>query len=54
VAVDVGGTKLAAGRVDDGGRVLERRQVPTPRRGDGEDAMAPGRRRAEKYDVDRA
>jgi glucokinase len=37
LAVDVGGTKLAAGVVDDGGRLRSRRVVPT-RSGDG-DAM---------------
>lgn len=31
VAVDVGGTKLAVGLVDAGGRILDRRTVPTPR-----------------------
>lgn len=30
LAVDIGGTKLAAGLVDGSGRVLGRRQVPTP------------------------
>jgi glucokinase len=30
LAVDVGGTKLAAGRVDGGGRVLDRGAAPTP------------------------
>jgi glucokinase len=30
LAVDIGGTKLAAGRVDAEGRLLERRSVPTP------------------------
>lgn len=30
VAIDIGGTKLAAGMVDDTGHVLERHQVPTP------------------------
>ena len=29
LAVDIGGSKLAAGLVDDQGRVIERRQVPT-------------------------
>ena len=30
LAVDIGGTKLAAGRVGDDGRLMERRSVPTP------------------------
>ena len=34
LAVDVGGTKLAAGRVDDGGRLLARASAPTPRETD--------------------
>src|SRR4051794_1052842 len=37
VAIDIGGTKLAAGIVDDAGRIHERRSVPTPR-GAGADA----------------
>ena len=37
LAVDIGGTKLAAGVVDDEGRVLSRRAVPTPSEGDGDD-----------------
>ena len=36
LAVDVGGTKLAVGRVSADGRLLERRSVPTPRTADGE------------------
>jgi glucokinase len=36
LAVDIGGTKLAAGVVDDDGRVLSRREVPTPSEGDGD------------------
>jgi glucokinase len=36
LAVDVGGTKLAAGRVDDDGRLLERASVPTPTAADGD------------------
>lgn len=36
LAVDIGGTKLAAGRVDAGGRLLDRAQVPTPGPGDGD------------------
>ena len=36
LAVDVGGTKLAAGRVDDAGRLLDRAQVPTPTAADGD------------------
>jgi len=34
LAVDVGGTKLAAGIVDSCGRLLDRAMVPTPRTGD--------------------
>lgn len=30
VGVDIGGTKVAAGVVDESGQVLERSQVPTP------------------------
>lgn len=33
LAIDIGGTKLAAGVVDDGGRVVASASVPTPRRG---------------------
>jgi glucokinase len=40
LAVDVGGTKLAVGRVDDAGTVLQRRAVPTPQAGDAEDWWA--------------
>lgn len=36
VALDVGGTKLAAGVVDDGGRVLRRARLATPVTGDPE------------------
>lgn len=36
LAVDIGGTKLAAGRVDAGGRVLDRHEAPTPQAGDAE------------------
>lgn len=36
LAVDIGGTKLAAGCVDRGGRLSARRQVPTPRTDDPE------------------
>jgi predicted NBD/HSP70 family sugar kinase len=30
IGVDVGGTKVAAGVVDDGGRILEKVRRPTP------------------------
>jgi glucokinase len=36
LAVDIGGTKLAAGLVTDGGEVIARRRVPTSARHDGE------------------
>ena len=36
LAIDIGGTKLAAGVVDDAGQVLDRAEVPTPREGDAE------------------
>jgi glucokinase len=36
LAVDVGGTKLAAARVDPSGTVLDRRSVPTPTAADGD------------------
>ena len=36
LAVDVGGTKLAVGRVDHGGRVVRKLHVPTPRNVDAE------------------
>jgi glucokinase len=36
LAVDIGGTKLAAGLVSEGGDVLARRSVPTPRHGGAE------------------
>ena len=35
LAVDVGGTKLAAGRVDDAGNLVDRASVPTPTAADG-------------------
>lgn len=34
IAVDIGGTKLAAGVVDDGGHLIERHEVATPRAGE--------------------
>lgn len=37
LAVDIGGTKLAVGRVDRQGRLSGRRSVPTPAGGDAED-----------------
>lgn len=37
LAVDIGGTKLAVGRVDAEGRVLDRSVAPTPARGSAED-----------------
>jgi glucokinase len=40
LAVDVGGTKLAAGLVDDQGELLARAVVATPHRGDGEAVYA--------------
>jgi len=40
LAVDIGGTKLAAGRVDRAGTLLTRAAVPTPRDGDAEDWFA--------------
>jgi glucokinase len=40
LAVDIGGTKLAAGRVDRDGTLLDRASVPTPREGDAEDWFA--------------
>jgi glucokinase len=36
LALDIGGTKLAAGVVDGSGAVLARAECPTPREGDGE------------------
>jgi len=36
LAVDIGGTKLAAGRVDHDGHLLARAELPTPRAGDAE------------------
>ena len=40
LAVDIGGTKLAAGVVDEGGRLLEHSTVPTPATNDGEELLA--------------
>ncbi len=40
LAVDIGGTKLAAGAVDDDGEVLVRRTVPTPGTDDPEELFA--------------
>jgi glucokinase len=40
LAVDIGGTKLAAGRVDHQGRLLVREERPTPRDGDAEEWFA--------------
>jgi glucokinase len=40
LAVDIGGTKLAAGLVDDAGRLVESEQVPTPRGSDAEELFA--------------
>ncbi len=37
LAVDIGGTKLAAGRVDGGGRVVARAGVPTPATSDAQE-----------------
>jgi glucokinase len=37
LAIDVGGTKLAVGRVDAGGRLSDRRVAPTPAQGDAEE-----------------
>jgi glucokinase len=37
LAVDIGGTKLAAGLVDDQGRLVESERVPTPRDSDAEE-----------------
>lgn len=36
IGVDVGGTKIAAGLIDDGGAVLSHQIVPTPRGGEGQ------------------
>jgi len=36
LAVDIGGTKFAAGRVDEAGTMLARREVPTPTTDDGD------------------
>jgi glucokinase len=40
LAADIGGTKLAAGRVDDRGRLVARASVPTPTGGDAEQLFA--------------
>jgi glucokinase len=40
LAVDIGGTKLAAALVDDAGRVHDRRTLPTPDTGDPEELWA--------------
>jgi glucokinase len=40
LAVDIGGTKLAVGRVDRAGRLSDRRTAPTPARGRAEDMWA--------------
>jgi len=40
LAVDVGGTKLAAGIVDEEGRLLEREETATPSRSDAEEVFA--------------
>lgn len=40
LAVDIGGTKVAAGRVDVEGRLLARAARPTPAEGDAEDVFA--------------
>lgn len=40
LAVDVGGTKLAAAQVDDGGRVVRRRSIATPPAADAEELWA--------------
>ncbi len=39
-AIDVGGTKIAAGLVDDSGTILEREEVPTEAKGDFETGLA--------------
>jgi glucokinase len=36
LAIDIGGTKFSAGRVDQSGSVSDRRDVPTPTAGDGD------------------
>jgi glucokinase len=38
VGLDIGGTKIAAGLIDDGGRIVRSRRTPTPSRG-GPDAL---------------
>jgi glucokinase len=40
LAVDIGGTKVAAGLVDDQGRLLERHELPTPDSDDAEEMWA--------------
>jgi glucokinase len=40
LAVDIGGTKLAAALVDDGGTIAHRRSVPTPAEGTAEELFA--------------
>ncbi len=40
LAVDIGGTKVAAGRVDAGGRLVVRSARPTPTGGDADDVFA--------------
>jgi glucokinase len=37
IALDIGGTKLAAGIVNESGDLLERREIPTPKTQDGEE-----------------
>jgi glucokinase len=41
VGVDVGGTKIASGVVDEGGKILEQEQVPTPGSGGGDASGIP-------------
>jgi glucokinase len=40
LAVDIGGTKMSVGLVDDGGELLERHDAPTPGHHDGDDLFA--------------
>jgi glucokinase len=40
IAVDIGGTKIAAGIVDDGGRIIEHTRVATPKTNDPEAVFA--------------
>jgi len=40
LAVDIGGTKIAAGVVDETGRLLDRRDAPTPRTTDADEVFA--------------